>query len=141
MSWIELSFRCSLVALLALTGLLFRLHTRRIDRLELDRQGIFRVLGNLVSGQQHHAVIELRELQRASQGFCTSHRMDGPPCTLRLGHDGMHSYNGEPFWEPPEDCGDPAPLGDSRCIRGKGHAGDHCASPSEGWAQKGSPRS
>lgn len=46
---------------------------------------------------------------------------------------------------PPEptyaDCDEPAPVGSSRCCRGRGHPGDHYASPSEGWAQKGGSRS
>jgi len=93
---------CLIVLVLGNVVLTFRVQraNKRIARLELDRQGIFRVLGNLVADHPHYAAIELCELQRASQGFCTSHRNDGAPCTLRLGHDGMHSYAGALFKEP-----------------------------------------
>jgi len=39
-----------------------------------------------------------------------------------------------------DDCNEPAPVGNARCCRGRGHEGNHCASPTEGWAQKGSSR-
>jgi hypothetical protein len=42
--------------------------------------------------------------------------------------------------DPVVDCGEPAPVGAARCIRGHGHTGDHVASPLEGWANVGNTR-
>jgi len=42
--------------------------------------------------------------------------------------------------DPVVDCGEPAPVGTTRCIRGHGHTGDHWGCAIENWANVGNTR-